>query len=551
VSLTVRIFRSDQSCLLLVLPLALFLTSFDLGGRDLWAPDEPRTGEVVREILLGGSWAVLHDNGKPYVEKPPLYFWLAAAASRAAGGVSETALRLPASLAALLGAIVLFYLGRDLFGRRVGALAAIVLVTTQKYFMEARWAHPDMLWTLLLTFACFAFYRGYRAGGDFRWLAAHSIAIGLALITKGPLGFLLPLAAVLVFLAASRDLGFVRRARFAWGLPLALLPTALWLASYRASSGEAFPLADTGARLLARFTQGVHHPRPLTHILTSLPIDLLPWVLFLPGALWHTFPRRGGHADRENVYLYSWITVILAVFTLSAEKRGVYLLPLLPLVALVIGRLWDTALFDWDPSPVDRTITWSLGAGLVLWAGSAAVFLPRIVREISYLQRPAFLLAGAALLAVAGAAVTHRLRGGGPALAVFVAGLVACYVVVAVGILPALDRTKSARPFCARVVAEVGAAPLGIYPDYHAAYVFYTRRFIEILPDRASLERFLRPDRRAFVLIESERYEAERRPLGLDLHVVDRERVGHRAMVLVSSSPNASPGAADRGGKQP
>lgn len=549
-TLTVRIFRSDRSCLLLVGPLALVLVAFGLGGRDLWAPDEPRTGEVVREIALTGSWAVLHDNGRPYLEKPPLYFWLAAAAARLTGRVNEFSVRLPASLAGLAGVVTLFYLGRALFGRRTGALGAVVLLTTQKYFMEARWAHPDMLWCGLLLAACLALHQGHRAAGDRRWLAGFYLAMGLAALTKGPLGILLPLAAAVVFLAGTRDLSFLRRAGLAWGLPLALLPGVLWLAAYRSAAAAPFPLGEGLARLATRFAQGVHHHRPLVHLATSLPIDLLPWIVFLPGALWHTFPRRGAGLDKDTAYLYSWIMVIFTVFAFSAEKRGVYMLPLLPLTSLLVGRVWDTALQDWDPSPVGRTIRWSLFAGLALALVSSAVFLPRVGRHLPGLRVPAAILAGTALLAVVVAIVVERRRGGGAALSAFGAGLVACYLVIAISVLPALDHYKSARPFCERVAAAVGAAPLGIYPDYRSAYVFYTRRFIDVLESREALANFLASGRRSFCLMEESHYEVERRALDADLHVLDREQVGHRSMLLVSNAPGEaggpSPGEAGR-----
>ncbi len=548
--MTVRIFRSDRSCLLLVGPLALVLVALGLGGRDLWAPDEPRTGEVVREIALTGSWTVLRDNGRPYLEKPPLYFWLAAAAARVTGRVSEFSLRLPASLAGLAGAVTLFYLGRALFGRRTGALGAVVLLTTQKYFMEARWAHPDMLWSCLLLVACLAFHQGHRAAGDRRWLAGFYLAMGLASLTKGPLGILLPLAAAVVFLAGARDLSFLRRAGLAWGLPLALLPGVLWLAAYRTAAGAPFPLGEGLVRLATRFTQGVHHPRPFAHLATSLPIDLLPWVVFLPGALWHTFPRPGSGMHKDNAYLYSWITVIVAIFAFSAEKRGVYLLPLLPLLSLLVGRVWDTALQGWEPSPVGGTVRWSLFAGLALAVVSSTVFLPRIGRDLPGLRAPAAILAGTALLAVVAAIAVERRLGGGAALSTFSTGLVACYVVIAAWVLPALDPYKSARPFCERVVATVGAAPLGIYPDYRSAYVFYTRRFIDVLESREGLAKFLGPGRRVFCLMEESYYEVERRALDARLHVLDREQVGHRSMLLVSNEPGDA-GGASPGGARP
>ncbi len=540
--LKVRLFRGDRSCLLLILALALPLFSIGLGHRDLWDPDEPRTGEVAREIVKTGSWAVLHDNGARYVEKPPLLFWLVAAASLPAGRVTEFAVRLPSSLAALLGAVALFYLGRGLFGRRTGALAAVVLVTSQDYFMEARWGHPDMLWTLLLTCACLAFHRAYRSAGSRAWLAGFYLSMGLAMLTKGPAGLLLPMLAVLVFLAAVRDLAFLRHTGLGWGLPAACLPSTLWLLAYRAAAGEPFPLGAALERTGLRFTQGLHHQHPFPHILTSLALESLPWLLFLPGAVWHTFPRRQSAGDRDTVYVYSWIVVLFTIFAFSAEKRGVYLLPLLPLLALLVGRVWDMELMGWEPSPIARAILWPLLAGLALAAGASAVVLPRVEREWPRLEGPAAALAGAALLAVIAALLAHRLLGGGAALGVLSAGLVGCYLVIALVVLPALDNYKSARPFSERITATVGTAPLGIYPDLQDAYVFYTGRPIEVLPDRERLRAFLRSAPRTYCLMEQDQYDVERRALGIDLPILAQDRVGHRAMVLVAPT-RPGPGA--------
>ncbi len=550
-SLAIRLFGSDRRCLLLLVPLSLVLFATDLGGRDLWAPDEPRSGEVVREILLTGSWAALHDNGEPYLEKPPLYFWMAAAVSLALGGVNELAVRFPSSLAALLGVVATFYMGRGLFGRRAGALGAVVLATTQKYFSEARWAHPDMVWAVMLTVAALAYHQAWRTGGGRRWLVAFYLAVGLAALTKGPLGLLLPALAVLTFLLAIREAAFLRRSGIAWGVPLALLPSALWLTAYRVSTGGPFPIGTGLARIEERFVRGIHHPRPWIHFVTSLCLDTLPWLVFLPAAIVHTFPSRRASLDRESVYLYSWVTVILGVFALSAEKRGVYLLPLLPLLALLVGRVWDTALLDWDPSPVGRAIGWALTSALVLGIGGASFFLSRIERQLPEMRGPSSLLAGAVLLTVLLALAAHWRWGGGTGMALFAGGMAVCYVVIALAVLPALDHFKSARPFCARVAAAAADAPLGIFPDYRAAYAFYTRRRLEVLSGRDALRTFLQPGRRAYCLIEDDAYERERAALGPDLQVVDREQIGHRGMLLVAPGPapaeSPSPGT---GGKR-
>ncbi len=530
----VRLFRSDRACLALVVPLALVLFAIGLGGHDLWAPDEPRTGVIVRETLETGSWSVLHENGRVWIEKPPLYYWLAAIASLPAGRPTELALRFPSLLAGIAGIVLVFYLGRSLFGRRTGALAAIVLATTQNYVLEARWAHPDMVWSVLLIGACLAYFEADRRGGDRRLLALFYIAIGLAVLTKGPLGIVLPILSVAVFLAATRDLVSLRRAGLAWGIPLALLPSALWMLAWRASTGHAFPLMESLLRLGTRFTEGIHHTRPFVHILLSLPVECLPWTLLLPLAVVHTIPRRSARTDRETVYLYSWAIVMFAVFAISAEKRGVYLLPLMPLVAVLVARVWDTALMVWDPSPVGRPLAWSIGAGLVLTVGAAAVVIPRLARDAPDLLRPAILIAILLGLTALAALGVQRRSGPGAGLFAFAGGVATCYLALFLAVFPALDARKSARDFAVRAVAAAGDAPLGIYPDYHAAYAFYAGRKLAQPRNPEELRAFLDSAPRVVLIVEEVHYEAARRSLGIDCPILHRERIGHRTMLIVA-----------------
>jgi len=540
-SLAVRIFRSDRSCLVLLVLLGLVLFATSLGAHDLWAPDEPDIGEVVREIHLTGSWAVLRDNQQLYFEKPPLYPWLAALFSVPAGHPTELALRLPASLAGLFGLIVVFYLGRGLFGRRTGALAGVILATTYGYFMEARWAHPDMLWTLWLTLSCLAFHRAYRGGGT-AWLAVFYVAIGLANLTKGPHGLLIPLLAVVVFLASSHELSFLKKMGLVWGLPLALVPVGFWVAAYK-STGEPFPLEALLARLAHRFTSGEHHAHPWYHVLISLPVELFPWILLLPAALFHTFPRPGSRPDRDNAYVYAWIVVIFTVFAVSVEKRGVYLLPLLPLFALLLARLWDLALMGWDPSPVDRPVSWLLGISLALAIGGPFVAVPKIRAEAPDLLGPALVLAGIAGLAMLAAIVVHRRYRAGAGLAAYAGGLALVYLVIAVAVLPALDAHKSARTFSERVVKTVGDGSLAMYPDYHPTYVYYTGRFMPVLKTPGQLRDYFAAPGRRYLLIEEDLLDPARRSIDRPLEIVDRQAIGHRDMLLVSGDGAPAPEA--------
>ena len=101
-----------------------------LGARDLWNPDEPRYGEVAREMRASGRYLVPHYNGRLYTQKPPLMFWAMAASGVLLGELDETAVRLPSALAAIGSVLVVYALGRRLFDRRAGWLAAMAFATS-------------------------------------------------------------------------------------------------------------------------------------------------------------------------------------------------------------------------------------------------------------------------------------------------------------------------------------------------------------------------------------------------------------------------------------
>ena len=171
-----------------------------MGARDAWAPDEPRYAQVAQEMLHDGHWWYPHVNARPYPDKPPLYFWLAAAAGLPSGRVSEAAARVPSALAHLLLVALTFWLGRRLFGVEGAAISALALTTL---WMEAWMARRACLDVLLSLCACAAIAAMLKAGDAARngsrlrwiaWAAASGTATALGVMTKGPV-VLLPVAA--------------------------------------------------------------------------------------------------------------------------------------------------------------------------------------------------------------------------------------------------------------------------------------------------------------------------------------------------------------------
>jgi 4-amino-4-deoxy-L-arabinose transferase-like glycosyltransferase len=540
----VLLFATDRRALLLILSAALVLLATGLGGRDLWDPDEPRTAGITQSVLRG-EWAVPQQHGRPWLEKPPLYYWLAAAASSAMGGVSEVAVRLPANIAALLLGLTLFVLGRDLYGRRCGALAALVLLTMEDFLIEARWARPDMLLALWLTLAVYFLWRAVGAGAGLRAELALSLlpeesrtlqwagfffACGLGVLTKGPVG-LLPIPGLFLYLASTRRLRRLLRPDWLPGLPLIAAPAVMWMLAWSATTGERFPLSEVLGRFADRVVSGLHHPRPAWQVLTTLPLALLPWIALLPAAVAETWPRR--LRDDRAVFLYSLLASDALIFAASVEKRGVYLLPMVPLVALLLGRFWDLSLFDWDPPPARRLVAAGLTGWAIVVVAAAVVVWHRTGREAPDLLAVSGRLGLAGILAfLPPALLLHRL-GTGRAIGLFAAGAAATGLVIVHLVLPALNPLKSARPLAGRVAEAAAGVPVAIHPDPHPGLAWYLGRPPALLPDRDALIAFLSGPERGAALVERSAWESAAPSAPAETRTLLEGRVGHRDYVLV------------------
>jgi len=112
-----------------------------LGRTDLWPPDEARVAEIAREMAANGNWVVPTLNGRPFIEEPPLFYWLQAGAYRLAGDASTAAARFPAATAAIIGTLVTAAVALRLGARPL--LAVLVLTTAPEYWWMTRSATPD------------------------------------------------------------------------------------------------------------------------------------------------------------------------------------------------------------------------------------------------------------------------------------------------------------------------------------------------------------------------------------------------------------------------
>lgn len=273
-------------------------------------------------------------QGRPWLEKPPLYYWLAGAAFPVLGE-TEAAARLPSVAAGLLFVGATALAGARLYGGSAGLHAGFVLGTSVLAFAYARAAAMDML--LAATVTAGVGLLGLRLLGIAGRLAvpAAYALLGLATLAKGPIGFLLPGLVVASFILATRDWTLLRRVLSPAGVVLFLLVAAPWYVLVHRAQGQAFVDVFLLDHNVQRFTSTIHHHPGAWHYYVGIVVlGLFPWSGLLIPALAGVRPR----ASRADLFLLLWLALPLAFFTAAASKLPGYILPCLPPLAILMGR---------------------------------------------------------------------------------------------------------------------------------------------------------------------------------------------------------------------
>jgi 4-amino-4-deoxy-L-arabinose transferase-like glycosyltransferase len=292
---------------------------------------EPREGLVVREMLQGARWLVpQRPDGEP-ARKPPLYYWLAAPSLSLLPDRPELALRLPSIVLGSAAVLAVWATARALAGPGAGLPAALVLATTFEWTRAATSARVDMTLAAALTAVLAGWTLALLRGGGWPLVAAAGAALGT--LAKGPVALVLPALTVAMLAVVARRTGAPRRLRPVTVLALAAVAGGLWYAVALLQGGQVFAGVVARENWL-RFLDAEDHAHGVGYLPLLGLVGLLPWTPLLPLAVAPFSRTVPAPALR---FAACWIATVLAFFSLAAAKRSVYLLPLFPAVALLLG----------------------------------------------------------------------------------------------------------------------------------------------------------------------------------------------------------------------
>jgi 4-amino-4-deoxy-L-arabinose transferase-like glycosyltransferase len=341
----VKIARLESLPFLAVLVLAALLYFVRLGDRALWS-EEVRWAEIAREMRLNDDYLWPTINGHTYYDKPLGSYWLVVAASWLRGGVDETAARLPCAVSGLLGVLLIMLVARRLFDDRSAILAGIILATSFSFVFFSRTASTDVETLTGVLAALWLFLRNEERP-DGWWVVLLWLIMALTSLTKGLLGFVLPVLVIGLYCSLGPGGSLVSRNRWLFNrksllaVPLAVLVYLLpFLLSYGITQ-SAEGLDMVFRENIRRFYNPVNHRGPIWLYAGVIFVLMAPWSPLLPAALVRSHRRCRGD-DRESrgerfALVYFW--GLFLFFTLSSSRRSYYLLPILPAASLLLARL--------------------------------------------------------------------------------------------------------------------------------------------------------------------------------------------------------------------
>jgi 4-amino-4-deoxy-L-arabinose transferase-like glycosyltransferase len=366
-----------------------------LGDVGLVDETEPLFAEAARQMDVTGNWITPYFNGETRFDKPPLVYWLMAIGYQLIG-VNEWAVRLPSALAAITLVIGIFFTLKY-FGfsntlieqnnqakikRQLWFSAWIGSALTAFNVQTIIWAHTgvsDMLLSGCMGTGLLCFFCGYvtseqKPQAFNYWYLAFYILISLAVLTKGPVGIVLPGLIIFSFLVyVGKFWSIVQKMNLLGGGLIFLLITLPWYILVYLENGQTYLDSFFGYHNFQRFTDVVNgHDAPWYFYFLIVLGLFAPWSVYLPLAMskvrfWQrNFWQQQSRNNQLGLFAFVWFVCIFGFFTISVTKLPSYVLPLMPAASILVALAWSNILTNQLPAQKNSGLLITIISNLIL-----------------------------------------------------------------------------------------------------------------------------------------------------------------------------------------
>ncbi len=407
-----QIWQSEDYCqtLFFLLIIATIIIFSGIGLRDPWPADEPRFVEVAREMVQSGNWFFPMRGGELYPDKPPVFMWSMAAFYWLTGSIKATFM-LPNAIVSLVVLVCCYDISAKLWNVKTARNVGFLLLLAPQFIIQSKAAQIDAMVAAWITIAMYGLLRHFFIKTSWAWYCVAWIFMGLGIITKG-VGFLPSL-----FLVPVLALHFTGKHKFtdsvSWKLllgPVFMLATiACWLLPMMAlveTSNNPDYVAYKDNILFKqtgeRYANSWGHIKPWHYFVVSvIPVMWFPlYFIFFNKNFWQQL-----RLSPVLISLVSWIVLVVVFFSISPGKRGVYILPALPMLAILAGYAFSHQSWPLWTNKLLKALTLVLSLVLVIGAVMAALEVKVITKHLedynSALPFAAFFLVAAIIWGIA------------------------------------------------------------------------------------------------------------------------------------------------------
>lgn len=332
--------------ILLVCSYAFFVLGNGIIG--LTNDNEVFYAQTAKEMIQQRTWVTPYLFGQPQFEKPIFIYWLLRIGFFMFG-VSSFGARFFPALFAIIGVLAVYFFGLIGFkDEKKAFLSGLILMSSAMYIGLAKTVFTDMFFSVSILLALLSFFRGYinrhRKTPAFILCAVFS---GLAVLTKGPLGLVIPVMTIGLFLLCKKDIKFLLCKDFIWGFFAFLLVASPWYLLMIAQHGNDFIqefFYNVNAR---RFVEAQHVSNNTWYFyILTIITSMFPWGLFIAAAAFF-LPRYALKKDNPfYLFLVCWIAVIFLIFQLARSKVANYIFPIFPALAILTAGFITDKLAD-------------------------------------------------------------------------------------------------------------------------------------------------------------------------------------------------------------
>lgn len=441
-------------------------------------PVESNYALTAKEMVLSGDWVSPRIYGNVWFDKPIFFYWLTALSFQLFG-FSEWAARLAPALFAAVGVVLLYWFASKTVTRRSALLAALIMGTSFEYIVLAKLVITDMVFFVFNCAALGFFYLGYvKMDGTKRWYLAAYVSMALAVLTKGPIGVLLPALVMLLVILLQRNWTELKEMYLLTGVLLFAIVALPWYAAMYTLHGMEFINNFFGVHNYLRATVSEHPKDNVSYYyLAVFLLSMLPWSALAIKALVHGYKELRSRKSPLLLFLFLWIAAYLGFYSLMATKYLTYTFPILFPVAILTA------------SQLERMLAQGQTKKLFYWIGVpvALLMVGYMAAAHRYLVGWELGLAtGSLLLFLVFSVWKARNRTAVDVFKLLCLCQAGSYIILSLFLFPIIAESRSGKEI-AKSMVDLRVEKIGIYQFYSTSAVFYSGKVAVKLTPRSEV----------------------------------------------------------------